>query len=163
MVEIAEKTQEQMIVKLKVKKLPHCHALPTYATGGSAGMDLTAAIKEPVTLKAGARMRVPCGICLDIPSGFEGQVRPRSGLADKAGISLTNCVGTIDSDYRGEVQVLAINHGDKDYTFEPGERVAQLVIMPVPKVEIEVVEELSDSHERGEGGFGSTGRQTLRA
>jgi dUTP pyrophosphatase len=145
-------------VTLKVKRLPHCHDLPKYATAGSAGMDLTAAIAKPVTLEAGERTRIPCGIVVEIPVGYEGQVRPRSGLADKAGISLTNCVGTIDSDYRGEVQVLVINHGAKAYTFEPGERVAQLLITPVPQVEIVEVEELAASHERGEGGFGSTGR-----
>ncbi len=148
---------------LKVKRLPHCHDLPRYATGGSASMDLTAAIKEPLTLEPGMRTRIPVGIIVEIPVGYEGQVRPRSGLADKAGISLTNCVGTIDSDYRGEVQVLVINHGDKAYTFEPGERVAQLLITPVPQVEIVEVEELGESKERGAGGFGSTGRSILAA
>lgn len=146
-------------VLLKIKKLPHCVSLPSYATAGSAGMDLTAAIKEPITLPSGSRRRIPCGISLEIPQGYEGQVRPRSGLADKAGISLTNCVGTIDSDYRGEVQVLIINHGENAYTFEPGERIAQLVIMPVPMVKVEVVDELAESKERGEGGFGSTGKK----
>ncbi len=149
-------------VKLKVKRLPHCFSLPAYATPGSAGMDLTAAIAEPVTLPAGARRRIPCGIQLEIPPGYEGQVRPRSGLADKAGISLTNCVGTIDSDYRGEVQVLIINHGEKAYTFEPGERIAQLLILPVPRVEVIEVEELAESAERGEGGFGSTGKLAIK-
>lgn len=153
------KLLERETVKLKVKRLPHCHSLPKYATTGSAGLDLTAAIAEPITLPAGDRRRIPCGIQLEIPEGYEGQVRPRSGLADKAGISLTNCVGTIDSDYRGEVQVLIINHGTQAYTFEPGEKIAQLLILPVPRVEIEEVEELAESIERGEGGFGSTGRK----
>lgn len=145
-------------VQLKVKRLPHCRALPKYATGGSAGLDLVNALTEPKILAAGDRCRIPTGIIVEIPVGYEGQVRPRSGLADKAGISLTNCVGTIDSDYRGEVQVLVINHGDKPYTFEPGERIAQLLVTPVPQVEVIEVEELSDSAERGDGGFGSTGR-----
>ena len=153
------KLLERETVKLKVKRLPHCHSLPKYATNGSAGLDLTAAIAEPITLPAGDRRRIPCGIQLEIPEGYEGQVRPRSGLADKAGISLTNCVGTIDSDYRGEVQVLIINHGSQAYTFGPGEKIAQLLILPVPRVEIEEVEVLAESSERGEGGFGSTGRK----
>jgi dUTP pyrophosphatase len=119
---------------------------------------LTAAIESAIELKSGERMRMPTGIQIEIPPGFQGQVVPRSGLADRAGISLTNCVGTIDSDYRGEVQVLMINHGAHSYTFEPGERVAQLVIVPIPRVEVVEVEELSTTHMRGEGGFGSTGK-----
>ncbi len=145
-------------VTLKVKKLPNCKALPQYATSGSAGMDLTAALDQPLTFAAGARGRVPTGIVVEIPEGFEGQVRPRSGLADRAGLSLTNCVGTIDSDYRGEVIALVINHGDQPYTIEPGERIAQLVILPVPRVEIIEVDELSDGNQRGDKGFGSSGR-----
>ncbi len=145
-------------VRLKVKRLAHCKALPSYATPGSAGLDLSNALDAPLTLKAGERCRIPVGIILEIPPGYEGQVRPRSGLADQAGISLTTCVGTIDSDYRGEVQVLVINHGHKDVTFEPGERIAQLLITPVPRVIIEEVDEVSDTAERGAGGFGSTGR-----
>jgi dUTP pyrophosphatase len=148
-------------VTLKVKRLAHCKDLPKYATPGSAGMDLSAAIDEPFTLEAGQRHTMPTGIIVEIPAHFEGQVRPRSGLAFKAGISLTNCVGTIDSDYRGEVKVLLINHGDKAYTFEPGERIAQLLITPVPQVEVVEVDELSETAERGAGGFGSTGRMLL--
>ena len=148
-------------VTLKVKRLPHCKDLPKYATPGSAGMDLTAAIDQPFTLEAGQRYAMPTGIIIEIPSHYEGQVRPRSGLAFKTGISLTNCVGTIDSDYRGEVKVLLINHGDKAYTFEPGERIAQLLVTPVPQVEVVEVDELSETAERGAGGFGSTGRMLL--
>lgn len=148
-------------VTLKVKRLPHCKDLPRYATPGSAGMDLTAAIEKPYTLEAGQRFAMPTGIIVEIPQYYEGQVRPRSGLAFKAGISLTNCVGTIDSDYRGEVKVLLINHGQAAYTFEPGERIAQLLVTPVPVVDIVEVDELSDSAERGAGGFGSTGRSVL--
>ncbi len=147
-------------VILKVQRLPHCQGIPKYATSGSAGLDLTLAVSEPFELAAGARAKLPTGIKVEIPSGYEGQVRPRSGLADKAGISLTNCVGTVDSDYRGEVMVLAINHGEKSYTFQPGERIAQLVVMPVPIVEIVEVDEVEESV-RGEGGFGSTGTHTL--
>ncbi|MBU6452107.1 MAG: dUTP diphosphatase [Cyanobacteria bacterium REEB67] len=150
-------------IKLKVKRLPHCRALPQYATAGSAGLDLVNALTEAKILAPGDRCRIPTGLIVEIPVGYEGQVRPRSGLADKAGISLTNCVGTIDSDYRGEVQVLIINHGDKPYTFEPGERIAQLLLMPVPRVEVVEVDELSESVERGEGGFGSTGRLHAKA
>lgn len=145
-------------VKLKVKKLPNCKDVPRYATAGSAGMDLTAGINEPITLEPGKRTGIPTGITIEIPPGYEGQVRPRSGLAAKAGITLTNCVGTIDSDYRGEVTVLAINLGDKAYTFQPGERIAQLLITPVPRVEVIEVDELDAGGQRGAGGFGSTGR-----
>lgn len=148
-------------VTLKVKRLPHCKDLPRYATPGSAGMDLTAAIEKPFILEAGQRYAMPTGIIVEIPEHYEGQVRPRSGLAFKAGISLTNCVGTIDSDYRGEVKVLLINHGNAAYTFEPGERIAQLLVTPVPVVNIVEVEDLSESAERGAGGFGSTGRAAL--
>ncbi len=148
-------------IKVRVKRLPHCKDLPRYATPGSAGMDLTAAIDEPYSLEAGKRFAMPTGLILEIPPDFEGQVRPRSGLAFKAGISLSNCVGTIDSDYRGELKVLLINHGESAYTFEPGERIAQLLVTPVPRVVIEEVEELSDSCERGAGGFGSTGKSML--
>ncbi len=137
--------------------------MPKYATSGSAGLDLTAALDKPLTLEAGKRVRIPTGIIVAIPEGYEGQVRPRSGLADKAGISLTNCVGTIDSDYRGEVIVLVINHGEQAYTFEPGERVAQLVLMATPKVIVSEVEEIDTTDERGAGGFGSTGRTSLKA
>lgn len=150
-------------VQLKIKRLPHCHDLPRYATTGSAGLDLTAGIREPLTLEPGKRIGIPTGLVVEIPEGYEGQVRPRSGLAARAGITLTNSVGTIDSDYRGELVVLVINHGDEPYTFEPGERVAQLVIAPVPRVEIVEVQDTSITLERGEGGFGSTGRSVLGA
>lgn len=146
---------------LKVKRLPNCRNLPQYATPGSAAMDLTAGIDTPYTLEPGKRHAIPTGIIIEIPVGFEGQVRPRSGLAAKAGISLTNCVGTIDSDYRGEVAVLLINHGENPYTIEPGERIAQLLLSPVPPVEVVEVTELSSGGERGAGGFGSTGRKEL--
>ncbi len=149
-------------VLLKVEKLPHCKQLPCYATPGSAGLDLTVAIDQPVELLPGKRTMLPTGIKMEIPAGYEAQIRPRSGLAAKAGISLTNCVGTIDSDYRGEVKVLVINHGEETYTFTPGERIAQMVVVPVPLVEIIEVESV-DATERGQGGFGSTGTTALLA
>ena len=149
-------------VKLRVERLAHCKALPEYATGGAAGMDLCFAAEEPLVLEAGERTKLPTGIKVEIPSGYECQIRPRSGLADKAGISLTNCVGTVDSDYRGEVKVLVINHGKEAYTFQPGERIAQMLITPVPEVEVIEVDSV-DETERGEGGFGSTGKSRLVA
>lgn len=149
-------------IALKVKRLAHCHDLPRYATSGSAGLDLTAGIASPLTIEPGKRCRVPTGLIVEIPEGHEGQLRPRSGLADKAGLSLTNCVGTIDSDYRGEVQLLMINHGDAPYSIEPGERIAQLLVVPVPRVEVVEVDEVEATLERGVGGFGSTGR-TMQA
>lgn len=149
-------------LEVKVQRLPHCRELPRYATPGSAGMDLTFASDEPITVEAGRRAKLATGIKLEIPVGYEAQVRPRSGLAAKAGISLTNCVGTIDSDYRGEVMVLIINHGEEPYTFSPGERIAQMVIVPVPVVELVEVDQVEDT-ERGEGGFGSTGKTALCA
>jgi dUTP pyrophosphatase len=150
-------------IRLKIQKLPHCQALPVYATKGSAGLDLTAALDKPLTLSPGERTRIPTGLMVEIPEGFEGQIRARSGLAFKAGLSLTNGIGTIDSDYRGEVMVLIINHGQEAHTFQPGDRIAQLVIMAVPKVSLEVVEEVNKSEERGAGGFGSTGTTLLAA
>lgn len=149
-------------VKLKVKRLPHCRDLPRYATPGAAGLDLTAAIDGALCLAPGKRIGIRTGLVVEIPPGYEGQVRPRSGLAAKAGVTLTNCVGTIDSDYRGELVVLVINHGEEVYIFEPGERIAQLLISPVPRVEVIEVEDLNSS-ERGEGGFGSTGRTMMAA
>jgi dUTP pyrophosphatase len=150
-------------VVLKVKRLNHCQDLPRYATPGSAGLDLTAAINSPYTLEPGQRYAMPTGIIIEVPAHYEAQVRARSGLAFKAGIGLSNGVGTIDSDYRGEVKVLLINHGEVPYTFEPGERIAQLVVMPVPQVDVIEVDELSETAERGAGGFGSTGRSMLAA
>lgn len=143
-------------IKLRIKRLPHCIAVPTYASAGAAGLDMCAALSTPVTLEPGARMRIPTGVIIEVPEGYEGQVVPRSGLADRAGISLTNCVGTIDSDYRGEVQVLVINHGEHPHIFRPGDRVAQLVLVPIPKVEVVEVDELTESV-RGAGGLGSSG------
>jgi len=129
--------------------------LPRYETAGAAGLDLRA--DEPVSLAPGERRLVPTGLAVEIPPGHEGQVRPRSGLAVRLGVGMVNAPGTIDSDYRGEVCVVLVNHGQIAVSFARGERIAQLVIAPVVRAELELVEALSGS-DRGAGGFGSTGR-----
>ncbi|MFO0748854.1 MAG: dUTP diphosphatase [Myxococcota bacterium] len=129
-------------------------ALPSYATAGAAGLDLRAA--APVTIEPGRRARVPTGLAIAIPPGWEGQVRPRSGLAWRHGLTVLNAPGTIDSDYRGEVQVLLVNLGDSAVTLERGERIAQLVLAPVGRAEVVLVASL-DGTARGAGGFGHTG------
>lgn len=129
--------------------------LPRYETAGAAGMDLRA--DEPFALAPGERRLVPTGLALEIPPGHEGQVRPRSGLAVRHGIALVNAPGTIDSDYRGEVQVVLVNLGQAPVTFARGDRIAQLVIAPVTRATLEIVDDLSSTG-RGAGGFGSTGR-----
>lgn len=143
-------------VGVRIKRLPHGHGLdlPAYATSGAAGMDVLSA--ENVTLQSGQRHAVATGLALAIPAGFEVQVRPRSGLALKHGISVPNTPGTIDSDYRGELKIILINHGDEPFAIERGDRVAQLVLAPVVQAAWHEVEEL-DETARGEGGFGSTG------
>ena len=142
-----------MIVKVVNKGL---NALPQYATLSSAGMDVRASISEAMVLKPLGRAVVPTGLFLEIPVGYEVQVRPRSGLAAKKGISVLNAPGTIDADYRGEVCVILVNLSDSDFTVEPGERIAQLVLAKHEVIEWEEVSELGET-ERGEGGFGSTG------
>ena len=133
--------------------------LPQYETSGAAGADLRANFdnREPVDLKPGARALIPTGLRLAIPQGFEAQIRPRSGLALKHGISLPNTPGTIDSDYRGPLGVILINHGDAPFSVAHGDRIAQLIVAPVVQAEFAEVETLDDTA-RGEGGFGSTGR-----
>jgi dUTP pyrophosphatase len=130
--------------------------LPAYMTEHAAGMDLSAALDDSLVLQPGERLRVPTGIALAIPPGFEGQVRPRSGLAFKQGITLLNSPGTIDADYRGEICVLLINHGADPVTVAHGDRIAQLVIAPVVQAGLQLVEQL-DTTSRGGGGFGHTG------
>ena len=142
---------------LKIERLPHNKNLPEYKTEGAAGMDLCAAIDEPITLKPLERTLVPTGIKIELEHGYEAQIRPRSGLSIKHGISLINCVGTIDEDYRGEVCVPVVNLSNETYTIEPQERIAQMIIARVEQAKIEVVTELTDTV-RGAGGFGSTGR-----
>jgi dUTP pyrophosphatase len=129
--------------------------LPRYETAGSAGLDLRA--DEPVALAPGERALVPTGLALELPVGHEGQVRPRSGLAARHGVTLLNTPGTIDSDYRGEVKVILVNLGQAPVRFERGERIAQLVVAPVTRVTLQVAEALGETG-RGTGGFGSTGR-----
>lgn len=143
-------------VPVEVRRLPHGEglALPSYATEGAAGMDVLAA--EDVTLAPGARHAVATGLALAIPPGFEIQVRPRSGLALRHGISVPNTPGTIDSDYRGELKVILINHGEQDFAIRRGDRIAQLVLAPVVRAEWKEVARL-DETARGTGGFGSTG------
>ena len=132
--------------------------LPAYETAGAAGMDLRAAVAEdqPVVLRPGARAAIPTGLAFALPDGFEGQVRPRSGLAARHGVSQVNTPGTIDADYRGEVKVILINLGEEDFTIRRGDRIAQLVIAPVTQAQWNEVQSL-DETVRGEGGFGSTG------
>lgn len=130
--------------------------LPEYKTKGASGFDIQAYLDEPVTLKPGERKLVPTGLFFEIPEGCEAQVRARSGLAIKHGIGLVNSIGTIDSDYRGEIKVPLINFGDEEFTIKDGERIAQVVLMPVIRAELHLSDELSDT-DRGEGGFGHTG------
>ena len=149
-----------MKVVLRVKRLPHGEGLPlpSYQSAHAAGLDVVAAVLEdaPVALAPGDRALIPTGMALEIPVGYEAQVRPRSGLAIKHGVSLLNSPGTIDADYRGELMVIVINNGNEPFLVRRGDRIAQLVIAPVSHVEIAEVEELAATA-RGEGGFGSTG------
>jgi len=145
-----------MTLALRVKRLSPRAVLPRYLTEGSAGLDLVAAFESAVAVSPGERLLVPTGLSLAIPPGYEGQVRPRSGLAARHGITVINAPGTIDADYRGEVMVALINHGREPFVIEPGMRVAQLVVSPVARVEVEPVEEL-EATDRGGGGFGHTG------
>jgi dUTP pyrophosphatase len=142
--------------RIRFVKLRPGALAPRYMSAGAAGLDLASAADGPIELAPGARAAVPTGLAFEIPPGFEGQVRPRSGLARKFGIGLPNAPGTIDSDYRGEVTVLLVNLGSESFIVKPGDRVAQLVIAPVVIAELEEVAELSDTV-RGGGGFGHTG------
>ena len=148
------------MVQVALKTLPHFDGLelPAYETVNSAGVDLRAAVADdaPITLLAGERTLVPTGLAMEIPEGYEAQIRPRSGLAIKNGVTALNSPGTIDADYRGEVQVILINHGAEPFTIERGMRIAQMVIAPVTQVTFATTDELSNT-ERGVGGFGSTG------
>ena len=146
------------VIKVKIYREPGTEdlPLPQYKTDGSAGMDLHASVKEDVVIAPGERRLIPTGIRIAIPEGYEGQVRPRSGLAINYGIGLLNSPGTIDSDYRGEIQVILINLVDSPFVVKRGDRIAQLIIAPVVKVEWEIVYQLPQT-ERGSGGFGHTG------
>lgn len=142
---------------LKIKRLENNKVLPEYKTEGAAGMDLCAAISEPVELKPLERKLIPTGLKIELEHGYEAQIRPRSGLSIKHGITLINCVGTIDEDYRGEVCVPVVNISNETYTIQPDERIAQMVIARVEQAKLEVVTELTETA-RGVGGFGSTGK-----
>ena len=147
-------------IEVKVSQLDHGHGLPLprYETSGAAGMDLLAALPEngATVLEPGKRMMVPTGMAIALPEGFEAQVRPRSGLAAKQGVTVLNTPGTVDCDYRGEVKVILVNLGDEPVTIERGMRIAQMVIAPVTRARLHKVETL-DETDRGAGGFGSTG------
>ena len=143
-------------MKLKIKKLNENVNIPEYKSEGAAGMDLYANIDKPVILRPLQRKLIPTGLSIELEHGYEAQIRPRSGMALKNGISVLNTPGTIDEDYRGEVGIIAVNLSTDEYTIKPQERIAQMVITKVEQADIEVVTELSDT-ERGDGGFGHTG------
>ena len=147
-----------MSIPIRVCRLPHGEGLPLplYATAGAAGMDLLAAVAEPVTIEPGQRALIPTGLTIALPPGYELQISPRSGLALRHGIVLPNSPGTIDEDYRGELQVIVLNAGDAPFTVERGMRIAQAVLAPVVRARWHPVENL-DETARGSGGFGSTG------
>ena len=149
-----------MSIPIPIRRLAHAEGLPlpAYETPGAAGMDLRAAVPEdePMTLRPGSRAMVPTGLCIAVPAGYEAQVRPRSGLAARQGVTCLNTPGTVDSDYRGEVKVILINLGEEDAIIRRGERIAQMVICPVAQAAWAEAESL-DETARGAGGFGSTG------
>ena len=147
-----------MTIEIQIKQLPHGKdlSLPSYATSHSAGMDLMAAIEQDIIIKKGERKLVPTGIAIALPDGYEAQIRPRSGLALKNGITVLNTPGTIDADYRGEIGVILINLGEEDFTVSKGMRISQMIIASYVQAKFALVEDLSATA-RGEGGFGSTG------
>ena len=145
------------MAKVLIKKLDPKAELPTYKTEGASGMDLMAFIQEPITLKPKSSCLVPTGIAVAFSSDFEIQIRPRSGLAAKNNISVLNTPGTIDSDYRGEIKVILFNHGESDFLINNKDRIAQMILNPVIKMDLEETDDLPDTI-RGEGGFGSTGK-----
>ena len=144
------------MTKILIKRLSKNIDLPKYETNGSSGMDLAACIEGSIIINPGKIAIIPTGFALSIPTGFEVQIRPRSGLAAKQKISVLNTPGTIDADYRGEIKVILINLGNESFTVEKGLRIAQMVVSPVIRAQLQEVEELNDT-KRGEGGFGSTG------
>ncbi len=148
-------------IRIDIRQLPHADglALPAYQSAHAAGLDLLAAVPEgaPIILAAGKHALIPTGLTIALPPGYEAQVRPRSGLAAKHGVTVLNAPGTVDADYRGEIGVLLINHGDTPFPIRRGERIAQMVIAAVVRAELTLVAALSAT-DRGDGGFGSTGR-----
>jgi len=145
------------MVKVLIKKLNPSVQLPSYKTNGASGMDLMAFIEKPINLEPGKSCLVPTGLSVAFPQEYEIQIRPRSGLAAKKSISILNTPGTIDSDYRGELKIILFNHGSEDFIINNSDRVAQMVLTPIIKMELEETKELPESI-RGEGGFGSTGK-----
>ena len=145
------------MAKVLIKKLDPTVELPGYKTGGASGMDLMALLKEPINLKPNSSCLVPTGLAVAFSNEFEIQIRPRSGLAAKNGISVLNTPGTIDSDYRGEIKVILFNHGKNDFLINNKDRIAQMILTPVIKMEFEETDDLPETV-RGEGGFGSTGK-----
>ena len=145
------------MAKVLIKKLDPAVELPSYKTDGASGMDLMAFVKEPINLKPNSSCLVPTGLAVAFSSDFKIQIRPRSGLAAKDNISVLNTPGTIDSDYRGEIKVIVFNHGNEDFLINNGDRIAQMILAPVIKMELEETNDLPESI-RGDGGFGSTGK-----
>ena len=145
------------MVKVLIKKLNTSAQLPSYKTNGASGMDLMACIEQPINLKPGKSCLVPTGLSVSFPKEYEIQIRPRSGLAAKNNISVLNTPGTIDSDYRGEIKIILFNHGNENFIINNKDRVAQMVLTPIIKMELEETKELPESI-RGDGGFGSTGK-----
>ena len=145
------------MAKVLIKKLDPIAELPTYKTDGASGMDLMALIKEPITLKPNFSCLVPTGLSVAFSNDFEIQIRPRSGLAAKNGITVLNTPGTIDSDYRGEIKIILFNHGKNDFLIKNKDRIAQMILTPVIKMDLEETDDLPETI-RGEGGFGSTGK-----
>lgn len=150
-------------VEVAIKRLPHARGLelPRGATPGAAGLDVCAAVESDLVLARGQRTAVPTGFCLGLPPGYEAQIRPRSGLALKHGVTVLNSPGTIDSDYRGEVRIILINHGDAPFAVSRGDRIAQLLIVPITHASWVETVDLGQT-ERGDGGFGSTGAAALK-
>ncbi|NLY88614.1 MAG: dUTP diphosphatase [Firmicutes bacterium] len=146
-------------VKIPLRRLPHAAGLPLpqYMTAGAAGMDLLAAVEGEITIRPGGFLPIPTGLQMALPEGYEGQIRPRSGLAARFGVTVLNAPGTIDSDYRGEVQVILVNHGPADFPVRRGDRIAQLVVAEVVRGEWQEVTGDLTATARGEGGFGHTG------
>ena len=151
------------MIRVRVRRLAHAEdlPLPAYATAGSAGMDIAAAVPSAVEIAPGERALVPTGLLLAVPPGYEAQIRPRSGLALRYGLTLPNSPGTIDSDYRGELRIIVMNSGDAPVRIERGMRIAQLVVAPVPRIVLEECADLGRT-DRGEAGFGSTGEGVRR-
>ncbi|WP_075534377.1 dUTP diphosphatase [Candidatus Pelagibacter communis] len=145
------------MIKVLIKKLSHKAQIPIYKTEGSSGMDLMALTEDKIVIKPNKSVLVPTGLSVAIPNDTEIQIRPRSGLAAKSSISVLNTPGTIDSDYRGELKVILFNHGDKEFIINNGDRIAQMVLVPILKVQFEEVQDLPETI-RGSGGFGSTGK-----